>query len=281
MNSEPQVKVVSAALSDRGLVREHNEDIALARRPFFLVADGMGGHSRGEVAAQEAIGCFAGQPGQEWATAEEVRAAIALAGQRVAALDDHAFRPPGTTLAGVALTIQDGSPCWLVFNIGDSRTYLLRGGRLTQVSVDHSAQRAHPGSGIPRNVITRALGGGIRQPVTADTWVVPIVEGDRILICTDGLYTEVDDQLLGYYLLSNPEPNAAVRALIDAALATGAHDNVTCVVVTASDVRDGIEVARGAASGQYRLDDITVDGSEQDTEEDGSTRELPLYRGEL
>lgn len=281
MNSKPQVKVISSALSDRGLVREHNEDIALAQRPFFLVADGMGGHSRGEVAAQEAIGCFAGQPGQEWATAEEVLSAISLAGQRVAALDDHAFRPPGTTLAGVALTIKDGSPCWLVFNIGDSRTYLLRGGRLTQVSVDHCAQRAHPGSGIPRNVITRALGGGIRKPVTADTWVLPIVEGDRILICTDGLYTEVDDELLGYYLLSNPEPNAAVRALLDAALAVGAHDNVTCVVVAASDVREGIEFDRSSAPSQYGLNDITADGPEQDTAQDGSARELPLYRGEL
>jgi len=139
---------------------------------------------------------------------------------------------------------QDGLPYWLVVNLGDSRTYRLAGTTFEQLSVDHSEvqelvesgelsveqARQHP----RRNIITRALGAGMRQE--PDFWLVPIEEGDRILVCSDGLTGEILDSRIAGILLDQPDPADAAHALVEAALSAGGRDNISVIVVDAWEV---------------------------------------------
>lgn len=105
-------------------------------------------------------------------------------------------------------------------------------GTLTQVSEDHSIYAVTRVSTAPRNVITRALGGGVASSALADQWLIPATEGDRLLLCSDGLTNEVSEQLVTAVMLSEADPQRVadtVRAAVDA----GGHDNVTAVVVDA------------------------------------------------
>jgi protein phosphatase len=160
----------------------------------------------------------------------------------------------GTTLSGVVVVEQMGVPYWLVMNIGDSRTYRLSHGQFAQVSVDHSevqelvdtgeitAEQAavHP----RRHVVTRALGTG--DDTEADYWLLPIEEGDRVMVCSDGLNGELtDDRMLGI-LGSVEDPQEAVDALIQAALRSGGRDNITVIVVDAINVLNDAGVATTA-----------------------------------
>lgn len=141
------------------------------------------------------------------------------------------------------MTIQDGLPCWLVFNVGDSRTYRLARGSLEQVSVDHSQVQEMVDAGMigpeqarthsKRSVITRALGGGLLSQPTVDQWLLPAAVGDRLLICSDGLTGELTDSLIAAILVTVPGAQAAADELVRAACAAGGRDNVTVVVVDA------------------------------------------------
>lgn len=226
--TEPLLKVAFGAASHQGLVRGSNEDSYLTVPPVFLVADGLGGHADGELASQAVVEVFSGLSNQRWLTPDTLVETVEQAAARVSAL--HADgRKPGSTLTGVGLTQQSGMPCWLVFNVGDSRTHLLRDGQLTQISIDHSAaQRAD--STVSRNVITRALGAGMNRPV-ADQWLIPAVVGDRIVLCSDGLSNEVTPELITAILLTTADSQDSARALVHAALQAGGRDNVTVVVV--------------------------------------------------
>jgi len=147
----------------------------------------------------------------------------------------------GSTLAGVVLTLQANQPRWLVFNIGDSRVYLLRKGELTQISEDHSVLWERPGEGS-RNVITRALGAGMVKPLVADQWLLSIHKGDQILICSDGLYSEVTEFLMTALLLGDADPRDKAAALVEAAKRAGGRDNVTAVVIVVDTVdADGVD----------------------------------------
>lgn len=217
--------------------RSRNEDSFLTAPPVFLVADGMGGHTRGETASQTVVDAFTVLAGQDWVTPGELQDVLRTAGRRVSDLGTGQAAP-GSTVAGVVLTEQYGLVCWLVFNIGDSRAYLLRDHSLEQVTVDHSRIQELRDAGneaaaraAAHNVITRAFGGGLVEPPTADQWLLSAVRGDRMLLCTDGLSSEVDDALITATLLAEPDPQHAARALVDAAVQAGAHDNVTAVVV--------------------------------------------------
>lgn len=234
------------AATDAGRLRTHNEDAHLASPPIFVVADGMGGHARGEDASRAVIDAFRPLASQTWATAEQVTAATQRAQLAVRRLRGGGSAQPGSTLAGVALCEQAGQPCWLVFNIGDSRTYRLRGGELEQVSVDHSQAQAlideagysaaRARRAAPRNVITRAIGGGLSATLTADEWLLIAATGDRLLICSDGLTTELTDHLIAATLLSAPDPTVASAALVEAAVSAGGRDNVTVIVIDAERV---------------------------------------------
>lgn len=224
--------------TDRGRVRELNEDALLAHPPVFLVADGMGGHSAGDLASRLAVQEFSRLTGRTTTTADEVHECFG----RVAARLRRALgasRSAGTTVAGVALAVHDGAAYWLVFNIGDSRVYRLADARLEQVSVDHSLvqelvdsgeitpaeARRHP----RRNVVTRAVGTG--PAPEPDYWLIPAAAADRVLVCSDGLTSELADEALHDVLQSVVDPQDAAHALVAAAVVAGGRDNVSAVVV--------------------------------------------------
>lgn len=230
-------KVAWGAASHAGLVRAHNEDAWLAAPRLFLVADGLGGHERGEVASRLVADAFR-EIADDWLAPEPLQQALTRATSEVLALGGGG-RAPGSTVVGVGLAEQAGMACWLFFNVGDSRAYLLRGGNLEQISVDHSrAQQliddGRPaGASLGRNIITKAIGAGVPGPVVADQWLLPAAAGDRVLLCSDGLSTEVSDQLIAAGLLSFAEPQAAADELVRSALTAGGRDNVTTLVVDA------------------------------------------------
>lgn len=258
--------------TDRGLRRELNEDSFIAADPVFAVADGMGGHEAGEVASRECISVLSHQPvlmdGSRIATAADLQSALQQADYRIRELSEARA---GTTLTGVAVVEERSVPYWLVFNIGDSRTYRLSQGVLSQVSVDHSevqelvdggyltpAQaQVHP----RRHVVTRALGTG--NDTEADYWLVPIEEGDRVLVCSDGLTDEVSDEQISRALLSASSPQEAVDSLIQSALRSGGRDNVTVVVVQAENI-----------SSKYQ--DQTLNKEPLEVSEDTLPREIVL-----
>jgi serine/threonine protein phosphatase PrpC len=254
--------------TDRGLRRELNEDSFIAADPVFAVADGMGGHEAGEIASGMCVRALAAMP--QLATGERSVTAAVL--QQYLVRADSSIREAtgaraGTTLTGAVMVEQMGMPYWLVMNIGDSRTYRLSQGQFAQVSVDHSevqelvdageitAEQAavHP----RRHVVTRALGTG--DETEADYWLLPVEEGDRILVCSDGLNAELTDEHMFRILSTVGHPQDAVDALIQAALRNGGRDNVTVIVVDAKNVMNdgGIAItAPRTAAGEE--DEVTL-----------------------
>lgn len=233
-----------AAVTDTGNVRPHNEDAWYSSGTMFAVADGMGGHSAGEVASAIAVRCIKEADGAPLSGAEAVAELVRTINTEIhdEANRDSAHRGMGTTLALAALVAGE-VPAFVVANVGDSRTYLLRDGALRQLSVDHSyvqelvdegaitpdQARRHP----LRNIVTRAL--GIDASVNVDTWTVPAVEGDRLLLCSDGLVDEVDDDEILALLGGSADPGDAATSLVAAAKLAGGKDNITVVVVDVGD----------------------------------------------
>lgn len=222
--------------------RTRNEDSVLAADGAFLVADGMGGHEAGEVASRTAIEVLreltVGVP-----SPDDARRTVRAAHSAVRALPTTTGRRPGTTASGVVLTEHGQIPCWLVVNVGDSRTYRMAGGVLEQVTLDHSEVAELVASGIVaadeasrhprRNVVTRVLGGGSTQ-VEADVWLLPVSPGDRMLVCSDGLTDELSDARIQAELRTQDAAQQAADRLVAAALAAGGRDNVTAIVVDAT-----------------------------------------------
>ncbi len=267
---EPRMSVRFSAVTSDGLVRSHNEDAYLTAPPVFLVADGMGGHARGEVASMAAVNAFLSVAAQRWATSDDIVAAVSRASEEVRALAGTP-RPPGSTITGVAMSQQGGFPCWLVFNVGDSRTYLFRGGKLEQITVDHSVIKERPDSLVGKNVITRALGGGLKGPVNPDQWLIPAQVGDVMLICSDGLTNEVSDESICETLTESETLDSAVSELVNSALNAGGRDNITVIlvycdeVVSDSDLEDVLEgdTASNEEGSSVLADDTIPDEQEE------------------
>lgn len=227
---------VSAA-SDRGHVRQVNEDSFVAVPPVFLVADGMGGHAFGDRASQATARTLETRlVGGDLPSVESVLAAVSDADGVVQEIGDDEMA--GSTLAGVAL-VDDNGPAWMAFNIGDSRVYRFDG-ELRQLSVDHSAVQELVDDGVisaqeasthpERNVVTRAIGVG--DTAAPDVWLLPFGGDEFFLICSDGLTKELDDGAIAE-ILALPDDAASSPAdrLVSDALAAGGIDNVTAVVV--------------------------------------------------
>ena len=243
--SRPQggilVPVVGAA-TDVGRHRTVNEDGYLAMAPAFVVVDGMGGHAAGRAATRAALGALAPLVGTVVTDERTVADFVIAAGEAVAAIPSHAAHRPGATVAGVVLArpTKDAAT-WIVFNIGDSRVYLLRDGILTQVSHDHSQvqvlvdagqlTRAQARSDPRKNVVTRALGAGLDQEAVPETRAVPAQAGDRLLVCSDGLSDELDDEALITVLDAGMRSQRTAEEAVAAALEAGGHDNITALVV--------------------------------------------------
>jgi serine/threonine protein phosphatase PrpC len=240
------------ASTDVGLVRKVNEDSYLVAPPVFVVADGMGGHSGGDVASQMVVEEFrrmaeAYDPARG---AELVSDAFARAQARIVdyGTAHRALHPgwhAGTTAVVAVLVDDDGVTKWLLANLGDSRIYRIAEGRLEQVSVDHSVVQELVDSGelaadaaqrdARRNVITRAIGAG--SDADPDYWLIPAEDGDRILVCSDGLSGELEKDAIHGILLAEPDPQAAATRLVHEAMVRGGRDNITAIVVDALSVR--------------------------------------------
>lgn len=233
------VRLNVAALTDVGLKRAANEDSFLADGPSFVVADGMGGYESGDRASAAVVESFRDRfAGAEIGDFTGVNAALIEADDRVADVAALTTRGAGSTATGVVMVDHGGMAYWLVFNVGDSRVYRHHGSELEQLTIDHSLGRELVTRGelteadlatFPnKNVITRAIGAA---DSLADSWLVPVVNGERLMICSDGLHGEVDDESIRAVLTMNGQPEAAARVLVDRAKANGGRDNITVVVV--------------------------------------------------
>jgi protein phosphatase len=256
------VQLRAGAATDVGRVRTINQDsfLVLADRHLYVVADGMGGHQGGEVASRIAIDALRDTYGE--ASADALTDAIADANDRIhaAGAGDESLRGMGTTVVAAALVprtdgVADGDEPLelLVANVGDSRAYVFRSGELTQLTEDHSmvadlmregritAEEAevHP----QRNIVTRVL--GVYEDVDIDLWPVDPIRGDRYLLCSDGLFTEVGASQIGAVLRRLDDPQEAAAELVRLANEGGGRDNVTVLVL---DVLDDGGVAEAASA---------------------------------
>jgi serine/threonine protein phosphatase PrpC len=233
------------AATDTGNLRGQNEDAHIAEQNLFAVADGMGGHNAGEVASAMAIEHLRGIALSGVSSAEAFAQVVRDLNSAIyaSATSTTDQRGMGTTLTAAALlapTDNMDQPSQIVIaNVGDSRTYLLRSGELRQMSVDHSyvqelvteglltvdEARTHP----RRNIVTRAL--GIDEQVSVDTWTIPMFDGDRFMLCSDGLVDEVPIDEITEMMREHSTPQHVAERLVTAAKRHGGRDNITVIVV--------------------------------------------------
>ena len=238
----------SGSASDVGRVRTVNQDLPLERPDLYAVADGMGGHVGGEVAARVAVETLE-QAFERAPTVDGLREAFSEANAAVwrESQSNRDLRGMGTTLTAVALVGgPEGRTCWRWPMSGDSRAYVFSGGEMTQVTDDHSLAEermrhgemteeeaaVHP----QRHILTRAL--GVSAEVEADMWELELRTGDRLLLCSDGLTNEVGTEEIAGILGEIDDPEEAAQRLVDVANEHGGADNITVVVV---DVQVGEE----------------------------------------
>ena len=237
--------------------RKNNED-NLRLDPdtgLFAVADGVGGAASGEVASRVAMEVLGDHirrtaphdayhvngPADLTGGLKRITAGIRLANKAVwdSSQDDPALRGMGTTVAAVMI---QGS--WMsIAHVGDSRVYLIRSGVMTQLTEDHSLVAEQVKAGLltkedaevssMRNVITRAL--GQEGALEIDTSEIALMDGDRVVLCTDGLTTMVPDRSILSTVLSNDNPGEGCSALVDLANKGGGKDNITVVLIYVKD----------------------------------------------
>jgi protein phosphatase len=227
-------RIHGAGLSHRGMVREKNEDAVLTDPggTLWAVADGMGGYGRGDVASDIVIESLSAiDDGADPFDALQDRLTAANAEIRA----QSGGRTMGATVVALMIARAVGHVVWA----GDSRAYLMRSGRLRQVTRDHTlvqdmVERGEiapdaAGNHPEKHIITRAVGGA--EDLELDAAALPLIPGDRVLLCSDGLTGCVPDEAIASMLGGADTPEAAVRALVNAALQAGAPDNVSAVAV--------------------------------------------------
>lgn len=237
----------AAAATHVGQIREGNEDAYLCRDGLYFVADGMGGHSAGEVASDIAVTTLSellSKVVHNGLTADDLAAAVRHANTAILteAMRDRAKAGMGTTLTGLAVADSERRRA-LVANVGDSRTYLWRHGELRQITKDHShvqslvdrgaITRAEARVHYQRNIVLRAM--GIDPDLDVDVFELDIEDGDRFIVCSDGLVDEADDDAIEIAIRTSSGPDDLAQALVTLANDNGGRDNVTVVVVDFSD----------------------------------------------
>jgi protein phosphatase len=244
------LRVDIGSATDIGRVRERNEDAVLVVPPLFAVADGMGGHRGGEVASHVALDAMEElETDAAGSLADRVRRANRAVWDRASG-DEH-LTGMGTTLTAVRL---DGDTAILA-HVGDSRAYLLRDGELRQLTTDHTLVERMLRSGEiteeeadvhpHKNVLTRAL--GTDQEVDVDELSVTLADGDRLLLCSDGLTGMVTEDQIQAILEAGIEPQQAAERLVRAANRAGGVDNISVVVLAATAEGGEAERPRRAA----------------------------------
>ena len=253
------LRIRAAAMTDVGMVREHNEDAVMAVEfvrqslvdpaecHLYVVADGMGGAEAGEVASAIAVGVIrnyveSGLSGAEAQNQSQLlTAALEEANRKI--IEYQAAHPEsrgmGSTAVSVLVVPPEGAVAW----VGDSRVYLSDASGLRQLTRDHSlVQRLiEIGQITPeearhhehKNVITRSLGARQSGPAGAEAMALRLKRGDRVMLCSDGLTAHVEDKTIGEVLRRHDDPYAAARELVVAANAGGGTDNVSVIVVFA------------------------------------------------
>ena len=243
MNRDSRLRWTSAALTDVGLVRSRNEDCFLAQpaRGVWAVADGMGGHAFGDIASRMVVESIdlIGAP-------DNLADFVAIAREQLVKVNrqlrDEAQARRVTVMGStvvVLLACADELAClWA----GDSRIYLYRNARLQQLTRDHSQAEelrlrgAPPGAEVSAaiaNMITRAVGAA--DTIDVDVATIAALDGDMLLLCSDGLSNPVDEPAIAGALALGDCAHAA-QALVAQALANGGRDNITVVVVRADDI---------------------------------------------
>lgn len=226
-----------------GQVRPENQDnlVVAVEQQLFAVADGMGGHRGGEVASEVAAETLRAEFVDR--TTEGLAKAVQASNEAVVttAHGDSALKGMGTTMCAMALVEVDGEERLAVANVGDSRLYLLKAttDQLIQITEDHSLvetlyrqgqlTRAEAEAHPHRNILTRAL--GIDADVLVDVFELQPIPGDRYLICSDGLFNEVDEEHMAIVLGQHGDPRQAADELARLADESGGRDNITVVVV--------------------------------------------------
>src|SRR5689334_20034636 len=246
-----------AAQSDRGLIRDGNQDSVYAGPRLLAVADGMGGMAAGDVASNIVIAAMApldeDVPGD--AMVDALRHAVGLANQHLRDTVDAnpQLEGMGTTLTAVLFT---GSKFGMV-HIGDSRAYLLRKGEFAQITkddtyvqmlVDEGRVSPEEASSHPqRSLLTRALDG---RDIDPEYSVRQVLKGDRYLICSDGLSGVVSSETIGECMRGIADPQECVERLVQLALRGGGPDNITVVVADATDaaIVEQAPIVGGAAA---------------------------------
>jgi PPM family protein phosphatase len=230
--------------TDRGLRRETNQDSFLVNQDLglFVVADGMGGHSGGEVASLIAVqtveDVIAHPPMENLSPRDLLSHAYAEASRRI--FDKAAYEKPELLGMGTTMVMaQKINSSIYICNVGDSRCYLHRKPHLWQVTEDHSLVNEQLRAGlindeqsknfVGRNVITRSV--GYEREVIVDILERPLTKGDLYLLCSDGLTGLVSNEKIAEILNTNT-PEKAVQACIDMALANGGDDNVTVMIIS-------------------------------------------------
>jgi len=246
-----------AAQSDRGLIRDGNQDSVYAGPRLLAVADGMGGMAAGDVASNIVIAAMApldeDVPGD--ALVDALRHAVGMANQT---LRDTVDANPhlegmGTTLTAVLFS---GSKIGMV-HIGDSRAYMVRQGEFAQITkddtyvqmlVDEGRISPEEASSHPqRSLLTRALDG---RDIDPEYSVRQVLKGDRYLICSDGLSGVVSAETIGESMRDIPDPQVCVERLVQLALRGGGPDNITVVIADATDadIMEQAPIVGGAAA---------------------------------
>lgn len=234
--------------TDKGMLREINEDSynIISGYPgipvSFVVADGMGGHNSGEIASKMAVDFISNhilqfpEAFQKDDISEEIKEMVRLANLSVfnKSLENEANQGMGTTL--VLAIVQNKK--LIIGHIGDSRAYLIRNGKLSRITTDHSYIEELIKSGTltrkeaenhpKKNIITRAL--GCSDEVEVDIYTMDIMDKDIFLLCTDGLTNMLEEEELIKIVENTDDPVEACNKLIDTANNKGGEDNITAVV---------------------------------------------------
>ena len=230
----------SGSATDTGRVRSVNQDLAIETPTLFAVADGMGGHAGGEVAARMAVDAFSASFNRR-PTGAGLAEAVSEANTAVweHSLENPELRGMGTTLTAVGLVNEANRDVLALVNVGDSRSYRFHDGELTQLTTDHSLAEEMVRSGEltsreaavhpHRHILTRAL--GVSSEVAVDLWRIQPLRGDRFLLCSDGLTNELQTSQITEVLSSVDDPQQAATLLVQAARTHGGSDNITAVVI--------------------------------------------------
>ena len=255
MSPPPLFTLTAHGLSDIGLVRTNNEDVwsAITEHDFFILADGMGGHNAGEVAAKEAVeaSCLfiknffqsVSRPFTPVDVSSASKASIKAANRWVYQMgkEKAALKGMGTTLC--SLLFYDRSLIYA--HVGDSRIYRFREAKLDQLTIDHSLKNALLSQGkitlnapkeFPyKNILTKAI--GTHPSVEPEVHITPVNPHDVYLMCSDGLTDYVSNQKIGKILLQDRDPKSAISSLVELAKHQGGSDNITVVMIRVDEAK--------------------------------------------